>query len=98
MLRVNLNINSNVNQFKNQQNFQQNQVGHPMNRLHQGNMYNLQSQSFTQQVRNTMRNQPQPTPPYSQAQQSSGPQWHIPQQQGNVCLIRCVDRTVKIVN
>ncbi|KAL0273288.1 UNVERIFIED_CONTAM: hypothetical protein PYX00_005994 [Menopon gallinae] len=63
---------------------QQNQVGHPMNRLHQGNMYNLQSQSFTQQVRNTMRNQPQPAPPpYTQSQPSSGPQWHIPQQQGS---------------
>lgn len=75
-----------MNQFKNQQNYQQNQIVHPLNRLHQGNVFNLQSQSFAQQIRNTMRNQQQhqpPPPPYTQSQQTAGPQWHIPQQQGN---------------
>lgn len=57
---------------------------HPLNRLHQSNVFNLQSQNLVQQIRNTMRNQqqPPPPPPYTQIQQSSGPQWHIPQQQG----------------
>lgn len=90
--RVNVNLNSNAGQYKNQQNYQQNQMVHPLNRIHQNNVFNMQSQNLVQQIRNTMRNQqqqvpPPPPPPYNQVQATAGPQWHIPQQQGSeTCL------------
>ncbi|KAK6637203.1 hypothetical protein RUM44_007617 [Polyplax serrata] len=99
--RVNVNLNSNAGQYKNQQNYQQNQMVHPLNRIHQNNVFNMQSQNLVQQIRNTMRNQqqqvpPPPPPPYNQVQATAGPQWHIPQQQGSYHSSRPTPQSVSI--